>query len=94
MSQVNEDGSAQSLEWHMLGRDRVGDVMIFNEWVVVGIVPRGSPLVLEVRLPNRATGLAAVIYSGHTRDAAFRPGEARSHFDGPPRLAACGNKHR
>ncbi len=73
VSQVNEDGSAQALEWHMLGRDRVGDVMLFNEWVTVGIVPRGSPLVLEIRLPNRATGLAAAIYSGHTRDAAFRP---------------------
>jgi hypothetical protein len=47
--------------------------MLFNEWVAVGIVPRGSPLVLEVHLPNRATGLAAAIYSGHTRDAAFRP---------------------
>ena len=73
VSQVNDDGSVQALEWRMLGRDLVGDVLVFNEWVAVGIVPRNSPLVLEVHLPNRATGLAGAIFSGHTRDAALRP---------------------
>jgi hypothetical protein len=37
------------------------------------VAPRGERLVLEVHLPNRATGLAAALYSGHTRDTAFRP---------------------
>ena len=73
VSQVNDDGSAQALDWAMLGRDRVGDVILFNEWTAVGIVPRGTPLVLEIHLPKRATGLAAAIYAGQTRDAAFRP---------------------
>jgi hypothetical protein len=73
VTQPGEDGSARALEWHLLGRDRVGDVMLFNEWVAVGVQPAGDRLVLEVQLPNRATGLAAALYSGHTRDTAFRP---------------------
>jgi len=72
VSQLEDDGASVPLEWHLLGRDRVGDVMLFNEWVAVGVQPRGDRLVLEVRYPNRATGLAAALYSGHTRDAAFR----------------------
>ena len=73
VTQVGEGGEARSLDFAMLGRDRVGDVMLFNEWTAVGIVPRESPLVLEVHLPNRGVGMAAALYSGHTRDAAFRP---------------------
>ena len=70
--QLEEDGSSHALEWRMLGRDRIGDRMVFNEWVAVGVAPRGSALVVEVNLPNRARGLAAALYSGHTRDTAFR----------------------
>jgi hypothetical protein len=73
ITQLNDDGSSTALDWHMLGRDHVGDVMLFNEWVAVGVAPRGERLVLEVELPNRAAGLAAALYSGHTRDTAFRP---------------------
>jgi hypothetical protein len=76
VTQVGEDGDARAVDFAMLGRDRVGDVMLFNEWTATGIVPRGSPLVLELHFPNRATGLAAALYSGHTRDAAFRPDAA------------------
>ena len=70
--QVEEDGSSQALEWRMLGRDQIGDRMVFNEWVAVGVAPRGPSLVVEVHLPNRGKGLAAALYSGHTRDTAFR----------------------
>jgi hypothetical protein len=73
VSQLEEGGATVPLDWHLLGRDRVGDVMLFNEWVAVGVRPRGDRLVIEVRFPNRATGLAAALYSGHTRDTAFRP---------------------
>lgn len=71
--QLEEGGASVPLDWHLLGRDRVGDVMLFNEWVAVGVRPRGDRLVLELHFPNRATGLAAALYSGHTRDTAFRP---------------------
>ena len=71
--QVAEDGPAQPLEWRMLGRDQIGDRMLFNEWVAVGIKSSGPNLVLEVQFPNRAVGMAAALYSGHTRDTAFRP---------------------
>src|SRR5262249_43727076 len=71
--QLNEDGSASRLDWTMLGHDRTGDVVTFHEWVATGVQPRGSTLVVEVSLPNKATGLAAALYSGHTRDTAFRP---------------------
>jgi hypothetical protein len=46
--------------------------MVFDEWVAVGVAPRGSTLVIEVHLPNRAKGMAAALYSGHTRATAFR----------------------
>ena len=46
--------------------------MVFHEWVAVGVTPRGPTLVIEVHLPNRAIGMAAALYSGHTRDTAFR----------------------
>lgn len=72
VAQVDDDGTSQELEWRMLGRDRIGDQKVFNEWVAVGVTPRGPALVVEVHLPNRAKGLAAALYSGHTRDTAFR----------------------
>jgi hypothetical protein len=70
--QLNDDGSSVALDWRPLVVVRVGDVTLFNEWVVLGIAPRGERLVLELRFPNKATGLAAALYSGHTRDTAFR----------------------
>jgi hypothetical protein len=72
VTQLDDDGSSRALDWEMLGIDRVGDVTLFNEWVAVGVAPRGERVVLEVAFPNRATGLAAALYSGHTRDTAFR----------------------
>lgn len=72
VTQVDDEGASRALEWRMLGRDRVGDVMLFNEWVATGVHPRGERLVLEVHLPNGGTGLAAALYAGHTRDTAFR----------------------
>jgi hypothetical protein len=70
--QLNDDGSSVALDWRPLVVVRVGDVTLFNEWVVLGVAPRGERLVLELRFPNKATGLAAALYSGHTRDTAFR----------------------
>ena len=70
--QVNDDGSSHVLEWRPLGRDRIGNRMVFHEWVALGVSPRGPTLVIEVHLPNRAKGMAAALYSGHTRDTAFR----------------------
>jgi hypothetical protein len=69
---VEDDGSSRPLEWRMLGRDWIGDTIVFNEWVAFGVVPRGPSLVVEVSFPNRGIGLAAALYSGHTRDTAFR----------------------
>ena len=71
--QLNDDGSSNDLEWRPLGADRIGNRMVFHEWVAVGVAPRGLPLVIEVHFPNRAVGMAAALYSGHTRDTAFRP---------------------
>jgi hypothetical protein len=36
------------------------------------VQPRGERLVIEVELPNRASGVAAAFGVGHTRDTAFR----------------------
>jgi hypothetical protein len=72
VAQVSESGSSKVLEWRPLGSDRIGNRMVFNEWVAVGVAPSGPSLVVEVHLPNRAVGLAAALYSGHTRDTAFR----------------------
>ena len=73
VSQLEDDGEVIPLAWQMLGLDRVGDEPLFHEWVAVGVQPRGERLVLEVRLPNRATGMAAALFSGHSRDTAIRP---------------------
>jgi hypothetical protein len=70
--QVEEDGSTQVLEWRPLGRDRIGSKMVFHEWLALGVAPRSQTLVIEVHLPNRGVGMAAALYSGHTRDTAFR----------------------
>jgi hypothetical protein len=70
--QLEEGGAAIPLDWRLLGRDRVGSATLFNEWVAVGVQPRSERLVIEVRLPRAGTGLAAALFSGHTRDTAFR----------------------
>lgn len=70
--QLEEDGSSRAVGWDLLGRDRVGDVELFLEWVAVGIRPTGRSIVLELHFPNPATGLAAALFSGHTRETAFR----------------------
>jgi hypothetical protein len=61
-----------AIHYDLLGRDRVGDVDLFLEWVAVGIRPKGRSVVLELHFPNAATGLAAALYSGHTRETAYR----------------------
>jgi hypothetical protein len=73
VSQLEDDGAVIPLAWQMLGLDRVGDVPLFHEWVAVGVQPRGERVVLEVRFPDRATGMAAALYPGHSRDTAIRP---------------------
>jgi hypothetical protein len=70
--QLGDDGSAAPVGWDPLGWDRVGDVELFLEWVATGIRPSGRSVVLELHFPNAATGLAAALYSGHTRETAFR----------------------
>jgi hypothetical protein len=70
--QLNDDGSSSAVSWDLLGRDRIGDVELFLEWVAVGIRPFGRSVVLEVHFPNAASGLAVALYSGHTRETAFR----------------------
>lgn len=70
--QLNDDGSSMPLTYELLGKDYVGDTELFNEGVVLGITPRGPSVLLELSLPCRGTGLAAALYSGHTRATAFR----------------------
>jgi hypothetical protein len=70
--QVEADGSAWKVEWNRLGWDRVGDTTLFLEWVAVGVRPVGRSVVLELHFPTAATGLAAALFAGHTRDTAFR----------------------
>jgi hypothetical protein len=72
VTQVFDDGLEVPLDWTMLGRDRVGDAELFHEWIAHGVRPRGAVVVIEVHLPRRGQGLAAALYSGHTRDTAFR----------------------
>jgi hypothetical protein len=69
---VEADGSARAIDWDLLGWDRVGDTTLFLEWTAVGVHPTGRTATLEIHLPNAATGLAVALYSGHTRDTAFR----------------------
>lgn len=72
VTQVEPDGSSRTVAWNRLGWDRVGDVTLFLEWVAVGVRPIGRSVVLEIHFPNAATGLAAALFAGHTRDTAFR----------------------
>ena len=51
-------------------RERVEAVGQVGSKSVLG--PDGERLVVEIRLPNRGTGLAVALFSGHTRDTAFR----------------------
>lgn len=71
-AQVADDGETTVLPYRLLGKDHVGCVMLFNEGVVSGVAPREGRAVVELYLPERGVGLAAVLYSGHTRDTAFR----------------------
>lgn len=71
-TQLHADGRTTDLPYRILGRDHVGDVMLFNEGVVSGVEPEGDRTVLALNLPQTGTGLAAALYSGHTRDLAFR----------------------
>ncbi|MGH2406504.1 MAG: hypothetical protein ACRDF7_00305 [Candidatus Limnocylindrales bacterium] len=69
---VESDGSAKTIGWDRLGWDRVGETTLFLEWVAVGVRPSGRSATLEVSFAKAATGLAVALYSGHTRDTAFR----------------------
>jgi hypothetical protein len=69
---VESDGSARAIDWDLLGWDRVGGTTLFLEWTAVGVHPTGRTATLEIHLPKPATGLAVALYSGHTRDTAFR----------------------
>jgi len=71
-TQVNEDRSIVPLPYTLLGKDHVGDLMLFNEGLVRGVSARESRVVLELYFAQKGTGLAAALYSGHTRDTAFR----------------------
>jgi hypothetical protein len=69
---VETDGSAQAIDFDLLGWDRVGDTTLFLEWTAVGVHPTGRTAVLELHFGSTGTGLAAALYSGHTRETAFR----------------------
>lgn len=69
---VEPDGAARALDSDLLGWDRVGDTTLFLEWVAVGVHPVGRTATLELHFPNAASGLAAALYAGHTRETAFR----------------------
>jgi hypothetical protein len=71
-AQVHEDRAIVPLPYTLLGKDHVGDLMLFNEGLVRGLSARGPRVVLEVYFGQRGTGLAAALYSGHTRDTALR----------------------
>jgi hypothetical protein len=69
---VELDGASRALDFDLLGWDRVGDTTLFLEWVAVGVHPQGRTATLELLFPRSGTGLAAALYSGHTRETAFR----------------------
>ena len=69
---VESDGSARRVDFDLLGWDRVGDTTLFLEWVAVGVHPAGRTATLELSFPKAGRGLAAALYSGHTRETAFR----------------------
>jgi len=69
---VEADGSARQVDFDLLGWDRVGDTTLFLEWVAVGVHPVGRTATLELSFPKAGRGLAAALYSGHTRETAFR----------------------
>jgi hypothetical protein len=70
--QVGAEGAAAAIEWRPLGWDRVGDTTLFLEWVAVEIRPTDRSVVLEISFPKSGVGLATALFSGHTRDTAFR----------------------
>ena len=69
--QVESKGMAMPCDWEMLGRDRIGDTALFNEWLA-RVEPLGKSMVIEVSFPNKGRGVAGAIYGGHTRDTAYR----------------------
>ena len=69
---VESDGSARAIAFDLLGWDRVGETSLFLEWVAVGVHPAGRSATLEIAFPTPGTGLAVALYSGHTRETAFR----------------------
>lgn len=69
---VETDGSARDIGFDLLGWDRIGDATLFLEWTAVGVHPLGRTAVLELHFGRTGSGLAAALYSGHTRDTAFR----------------------
>jgi hypothetical protein len=71
-AQLFDDGSSAALQYDLLGKDHVGDTMLFNEGVVVDVKPRGPRAVVELYFPHKGTGLAGALFSGHTRDLAYR----------------------
>jgi hypothetical protein len=72
VSLVESDGAARQVDFDLLGWDRVGDTTLFLEWVAVGVHPVGRTATLELAFPRTGRGLAAALYSGHTRETAFR----------------------
>ena len=72
VSLVESDGATRQVAFDLLGWDRVGDTTLFLEWVAVGVHPVGRTATLELSFPKPGRGLAAALYSGHTRDTAFR----------------------
>ncbi len=69
---VEPDGASRAIDFDLLGWDRVGETTLFLEWVAVGVHPTGRMATLELAFPNAASGLAVALYSGHTRETAFR----------------------
>ena len=69
--QLEPKGMSMPCAWEMLGRDRIGDVPLFNEWLAK-VEPLGKSLILEVSFAKTGRGLAGAVYGGHTRDLAYR----------------------
>jgi len=69
--QLEPRGMAIPCHWEMLGRDRIGDAPVFNEWLA-RVEPLGKSMVLEVSFANKGIGVAGAVYGGHTRETAYR----------------------
>lgn len=72
VDQVEDNGTRTPLTCELVGKDYVGDTLIFNESVITlarSDVPR---MVVEVFFPNKAAGFAAHVGGGHVDSSAFR----------------------